>query len=197
MAIVMDWSTVIILFCVSQRLLRRVVSKMRELSSLISKVGMLTCYQGINIPAMDTRVDVGVMIHIFVHNSMMTHIEREIRMNIVMVNNMVIFDHMGHMVSKNVITRLLLMMGFRGGRVLRLMVGRCLFMMTFCSLGVSMTSFFLSFGRLGRFGMLVSFSGFLMLLVLSWLSGGLVLFGGLCGVGVVITLAIDCFEGVS
>ena len=135
MAIVMDWSTVIILFCVSQRLLRRVVSKMRELSSLISKVGMLTCYQGINIPAMDTRVDVGVMIHIFVNYSMMTHIERKIVVNNVVVNNVVVIDHVGHTMSNNIILLLLMSMGFMSG-VLCFMVRSNLCMMTFCSLRV-------------------------------------------------------------
>ena len=57
--------------------------------------------------------------------------------------------------------------------------------------------------------MLVGFSGLVLLLILSRLSGvlvvmgrlvvmcRLVLFGGLCVVGVVITMAIDCFEGIS
>ena len=167
------------------------MSEVRESMSLISKVGVVTCYQGINILAMETRVDAGVMIHIFVNDSMMTHIEREIVVNNVGVNNMMVIDHVGHMMSDNVIARLLLMVGFRGVVVLRLFVGSCLAVMTFCSLGVSMTSFFVSFGMLG---VLFIFSWLVMLLVLSWLCGGFVLFGGFCGVGrvgVVITLTVD------
>ena len=85
-------------------------------------------------------------------------------------------------------------MRFRGVMVLRLFVGSCLDMMTFCSLGVRMTSFFVSFGRLG---MLVSFSRLVMLLVLSWLMGGFFLFGGFCRVGMVNTLTVNCLVGVS
>ena len=173
------------------------MSEVRESLSLISKVGVVTCYQRINILAMETRVDAGVMIHIFVNDSMMTHIEREIVVNNVGVDNMMAINHVGLMMSNNVITGLLLMMGFRGVVVLRLFVGSCLAMMTFSSLGVSMTSFFVSFGMLG---MLVIFSGLVMLLVLSWLCGWFVLFGGFCGVGrvgVVITLAINRVECVS
>ena len=176
---------------------------MRESCTLIGKVGVLSCYQGLNICMMDTRVDVGVMIHFFVHNSMMTHIEREIVVNNVVVNNMVVIDHVGHTMSNNIILLLLMSMGFMNGVLLCLMVRSTLCMMTFCSLGVRMTSFFVSFG------MLVSFSGLVVLLILSRLSGvlvvmsrlvvmcRLVLFGGLCVVGVVITMAIDCFEGIS
>ena len=173
------------------------MSEVRESLSLISKVGVVTCYQRINILAMETRVDAGVMIHIFVNDSMMTHIEREIVVNNVGVDNMMAIDHVGLMMSNNVITGLLLMMGFRGVVVLWLFVGSCLAMMTFSSLGVSMTSFFVSFGMLG---MLVIFSGLVMLLVLSWLCGWFVLFDGFCGVGrvgVVITLAINRVECVS
>ena len=203
MAIVMDWSAVIILLSVGQRLFCRVVSEMRESCTLIGKVGMLSCYQGLNISMMDTRVDVGVMIHFFVHNSMMTHIEREIVVNNVMVNNMVVIDHVGHTMSNNIILLLLMSMGFMNGVLLCFMVRGNLCMMTFCSLGVGMTSFFVSFG------MLVSFSRLVVLLILSWLSGvliivgrlvlmcGLVLFGGLCVVGVVITMAVNRLEGMS
>ena len=176
---------------------------MRESCTLIGKVGMLSCYQGLNISMMDTRVDAGVMIHFFVHNSMMTHIERKIVVNNVVVNNVVVIDHVGHTMSNNIILLLLMSMGFMNGVLLCLMVRSTLCMMTFCSLGVRMTSFFVSFG------MLVSFSGLVLLLILSRLSGvlvvmgrlvvmcRLVLFGGLCVVGVVITMAIDCFEGIS
>ena len=173
------------------------VSEVRESLSLISKVGMVSCNQRILIRDMVvTRVDIGVMIHFFVHY-MMTQIEREIVVNNVVVNNMVVIDHMGHLMSKNVIL-FLLMMGFRSSVLLRLMVGSCLAMMTFCSLGVSMTSLFVSFGMLFLLVMLVSFSRLVMLLVLSWLLVFvLVLFGGLCRVWMVITLAINRLEGVS
>ena len=170
---------------------------MRESCTLIGKVGMLSCYQGLNISMMDTRVDVGVMIHFFVHNSMMTHIERDIVVNNVMVNNMVVIDHVGHTMSNNIILLLLMSMGFMNGVLLCFMVRSSLCMMTFCSLGVGMTSFFVSFG------MLVSFSRLVVLLILSWLSGvliivgRLVLFGGLCVVGVVITMAVNRLEGMS
>ena len=82
--------------------------------------------------------------------------------------------------------------------LLRLMMGSCLAMMTFRSLGVSMTSLFVSFGMLFLLIMFVSFSWLVVLLVLSWLLVFvLVLFGGLCRVWVVITLAINSLEGVS
>ena len=192
----MDWSAIIILFSVSQRLLCRVVSKVRESLSLISKVGMVSCNQGILIRDMVTMVDIGVMIHFFVHY-MMTQIEREIVVNNVGINNMVVINHMGHLMSKNVIL-FLLMMGFRSSMFLRLMVGSCLAMMTFRSLGVSMTSLFVSFGMLFLLIMFVSLSRLVVLLVLSWLLVFvLVLFGGLCRVWVVITLAINSLEGVS
>ena len=108
---------------------------MRESCTLIGKVGMLSCYQGLNISMMDTRVDAGVMIHFFVHNSMMTHIEREIVVNNVVVNNVVVIDHVGHTMSNNIILLLLMSMGFMSG-VLCFMVRSNLCMMTFCSLRV-------------------------------------------------------------
>ena len=99
MAIVVDWSTVIILLSVRKRLLSRVVSEVRESMPFISEVGVISCYQGINIPTMETRVDASVMIHIFVNYTMMTHIERKIMMNNVLVNNMMVINNVGHMMS--------------------------------------------------------------------------------------------------
>ena len=132
------------------------VSEVRESLSLISKVGMVSCNQRILIRDMVvTRVDIGVMIHFFVHY-MMTQIEREIVVNNVVVNNMVVIDHVGHTMSNNIILLLLMSMGFMNG-VLCFMVRSNLCMMTLCSLGVGMTSFFVSFG------MLVGFSGLVLL----------------------------------